>query len=66
MLPNSMEREVDWKSMLEERTTEQTKLATKPGKNSSDKFKPGDKVILHETTGRKKLIILNPQNLPPT
>ena len=49
-----MEREVDWRSILEERTTEQTKLATKPGKNSSDKFRPGDKVILQETTGRKK------------
>ena len=36
--------------MLEERT----KLATKPGKNSSDKVKAGDKVILQEITGRKK------------
>ena len=28
MLPNTMEREVDWKNMLEERRNEQTKLAT--------------------------------------
>ena len=49
-----MEREVDWRSILEERTTEQTKLATKQGKNSLEKFRPGDKVILQETTGRKK------------
>ena len=54
MLPNSIEREVDWRSMLEERTTEQTKLPTKPGKNSSEKFRPGDKVILQKRTGSKK------------
>ena len=34
MLPNSMEREVDWKTMLEERQKEQTKLETKKGKKS--------------------------------
>ena len=50
----SIEREVDWRSMLEERTNEQTKLANKPGKNSSEKFKPGDKVIVQDTTGRRK------------
>ena len=49
-----MEREVDWRSMLEERTNEQTKLANKPGKKSSEEFKPGDKVIIQETTGRRK------------
>ena len=40
--------------MLEEKTNEQTKLANKPGKKSSKKFKPGDKVIIQETTGRRK------------
>ena len=54
MLPNTMEREVDWKSMLEERTTKETKLATKSGRNSSENFETGDKVILQETTGRRK------------
>ena len=29
MLPNSMEREVYWRTMLEERQKERTKLATK-------------------------------------
>ena len=50
LLPNSMEREVKWRSMLEERTT--NKRANKPGKNSSEKCKPG--VTLQDTTGRKK------------
>ena len=35
LLPNSMEREVDLSSMLEKRTNEQTKLATKKEKKSS-------------------------------
>ena len=45
---------MDWRSLLEERTNVQTKLANKPGKNSLEKFKPGDKVILQDTIGRKK------------
>ena len=35
MLPNSIEREVNWKTMLEERQKAQTKLATKKGKKST-------------------------------
>ena len=39
--------------MLEEKKTEQIKLATQKGKNSLEKFGVGDKVILQETTGRR-------------
>ena len=50
-----MEREVvDWKNMLEERQNEQTKLATKKGRKSSEKFRVGNKVILQKTTGTKR------------
>ena len=38
------------RASLEERTTEQTKLATKKSKNSSEKLRTGDKVILQEKT----------------
>ena len=51
-----MEREVDWRSMITERTSKQTKLVTKPGKKSSEEFKQGDRVIIQETTGRKQWI----------
>ena len=54
MLPNSMEREVDWRTMLEERQKEQTKLTTKKGKKSPENFAVGDKVILQETTETKR------------
>ena len=40
-----MEREVDWRTVLEEKT----KLATKKGKKRADKFKIGDNVIIQET-----------------
>ena len=40
--------------MLEERTHEETKLANKLGKKTSEEFKPGDRVIIQETTGRRK------------
>ena len=49
-----MEREVDWKTMLEERHKEQTKQATKKGIKSAEKFSVGDRVILYETTRNKR------------
>ena len=51
--PKQHKKRSGLKSMPEERTNEQTKLADKPGKKSSEKFKPGDKVIIQETTGRR-------------
>ena len=54
MFPNSIEREVDWKTMLEERQKELTEPATKKGKNSAEKFTAGDKIILQESTGTKR------------
>ena len=51
-----MEREVDWRSMIAERMSKQTKLANKPGKKSSEEFKPGDRVIIQEHSGRKQWI----------
>ena len=40
--------------MLEERQNEQTKLATKKGRKSSEKFSVGEKLILRETTETKR------------
>ena len=40
--------------MLEEIGNEQTKLATKKRRKSSEKFCVGDRVILQETTGTKR------------
>ena len=57
MLPNTMERDIDWKNMPEERRNEQTKLATKKGRKSSVKFRIRDKVILQETTGKKRQLL---------
>ena len=62
-MPNSMEGIVDWRSILEERTTEQTKLATKPDKNSSDKFRPGDKVILRKNLDREGQCLRNKRHI---
>ena len=57
LLPNSIEREVDWKSMLTERTNKTTKhVESKKERKSKDEFKIGDRVILQEETGRKQLI----------
>ena len=47
MLSNSMDRELDCQAMLEERLKKQTKLATKKGKKSANKFDMGDKVVIH-------------------
>ena len=54
MLPNTMEREVDWKTMRKERQKEQTKLATQKGKKSAEKFTVVDKIIIQEATGNKR------------
>ena len=54
ILPNLMEREVDWKTMLKETQKEQTKQATTKGRKSAEKFSVGEKVILQETTGTKR------------
>ena len=55
MLSNPIEREVDWKTMLEERQKEQTKLATKKGKKSAEKLTAGDEVKMQETTNKKTM-----------
>ena len=55
LLPNSIEREVDWRSMITERTNKQAKLATsKKERKSAEEFKPGDNVIIQEHSGRKQ------------
>ena len=52
-----MEREVDWRSMITERTNKQAKLATsKKERKSAEEFKPGDKVIIKEHSFRKQWI----------
>lgn len=57
LLPNNVEREVDWRNMLTEGTNQQAKLATsKRERKSREEFKPGDKVIIQEQTGRKQWI----------
>ena len=55
LLPNSIEREVNWRSMLTERTNKTTKhVQSKKEKKSREEFKVGDKVIIQEQTGRKQ------------
>ena len=45
------------KSILTERTNKQAKLATsKKVRKSTEEFEPGDKVIIHEQSGRKQWI----------
>ena len=57
LLPNSIERDVDWKSMLTERTNKTTKhVESTKERKSRDEFKIGDRVILQEQTGRKQWI----------
>ena len=57
LLPNSLERELDWRSMITERTKKQAKLATsKIERKSAEDFNPGDKVIIQEHSGRKQWI----------
>ena len=57
LLPNSIERDVDWKSMLTERTNKTTKhVESTKERKSKDEFKIGDRVILQEQTGRKQWI----------
>ena len=54
LLPNSIEREVDWRSMLTERTNKTTKhVENKKERKSKEEFKVGDKVIIQEQTERK-------------
>ena len=57
LLPNSIDRDVDWRSMLTERTNKTTKhVENKKEKKSREEFRVGDKVILQEQTGRKQWI----------
>ena len=56
-LPNSIERDVDWRSMLTERTNKTTKhVENKKEKKSREEFQVDDKVIIQEQTGRKQWI----------
>ena len=47
LLLNSVEKEVDWRNMITERTNKQAKLATnKKERKSREEFNPGDKVFI--------------------
>ena len=52
-LPNSVERFVEHRQLIQNRTEKQMKLARKKGRNSSDEFQAGDHILIQDNVTRR-------------
>ena len=52
-LPNSVERFVEHRQLIQNRTEKQVKLARKKGRTSSDEFQAGDQILIQDNVTKR-------------